>query len=278
MFQQLVQSINDFPPLSDTAQLIHELHRSSPEGIEMKSLVGAIESDPILTANILRLINSPYYGLRTKVSTITRATAMLGVNYVYAITLKYAMSQSIRHESGVLGLSNDQFNNICVLQRSLLLQWYTTINAEIANYLAPLALMMELGKVILEKELRGSSYHGEYMHGLPHSERMEHYEQEFLGATTYMLTSELFGHWNLDPVYVEILASMDTSTDKEEIIRYVQIMHVIRTAVNIREQLTPESIERASEIVSGLGHSADAFAKTAKKLKILNETQFSRIH
>jgi len=278
MFQQIIQAINDFPPLSDTAQLIHQLHRNAPEGIEPENLVNVIESDPVLSANILRLTNSPFYGLKTQVSSAMHATTLLGVNTVYAITLQFAMNQNIKPASGVLGMPSERFNNMCALQRSLLTQWYTSIDAQTAHYLAPLALMMETGKLILENELRQSEYYGEYVSAMPQSDTIEGFEQEFLGETTYALTAELFRHWNLDATYTQILIAMDSGSDDKQITRYAQLLRVIRTAVNMKAQLSPKSIDTASELVQVMGYSAEAFTKMAKKLKIINETHFSRIH
>jgi len=46
-----------------------------------------VESDPALTAKVLRVINSPFYGLRFKISTLSHAIAMLGLPAVRNIAI-----------------------------------------------------------------------------------------------------------------------------------------------------------------------------------------------
>jgi putative nucleotidyltransferase with HDIG domain len=53
----------------------------------MEHLVSLVRMDPALTAYVLRMCNSPYYGLRHKVASLDHAIAVLGVNALVDVVL-----------------------------------------------------------------------------------------------------------------------------------------------------------------------------------------------
>ena len=53
----------------------------------MDQLVKLIRMDPAITAHVLRMCNSPYYGLRHKVASLDHAIAVLGVNALVDVVL-----------------------------------------------------------------------------------------------------------------------------------------------------------------------------------------------
>ncbi len=52
----------------------------------------AISSDPALTARLLRIVNSPFYGLAAKIETVSRALVVLGTQQVHDLALATAVS------------------------------------------------------------------------------------------------------------------------------------------------------------------------------------------
>jgi len=53
-----------------------------------------IGQDPALTARLLRLVNSPYFGLAAKVETVFRAVSMLGTKQVHDLALATSVAHS----------------------------------------------------------------------------------------------------------------------------------------------------------------------------------------
>ncbi len=53
-----------------------------------------ISQDPAITLRLLRLVNSAYFGLRTKVETVDRAVSLLGTDQVHNLVLTTAIAQS----------------------------------------------------------------------------------------------------------------------------------------------------------------------------------------
>jgi HD-like signal output (HDOD) protein len=88
--------IRRMPSLSTTVGKVMEI--CSRTDASPNELNKVISLDPVLTGQVLKLINSAYYSLVNKVTSLTRAITMLGMNTVKNIALSTAI---IRTVSGV---------------------------------------------------------------------------------------------------------------------------------------------------------------------------------
>jgi len=55
-----------------------------------KDIVHTIECDPVMTVKILKVINSAFYGLPQKITSIQRASVHLGLNTIKNLALSIA--------------------------------------------------------------------------------------------------------------------------------------------------------------------------------------------
>lgn len=75
-----------------------------------------ISLDPVLTGQVLMLINSAYYSMSSQISSLTRAIIMLGINTVKNLALSTAILGSVPRRSSSPALSLDAFwtHSLCV--------------------------------------------------------------------------------------------------------------------------------------------------------------------
>ena len=95
------------PSLSTTAAKVLETcnnPKSSPNDLNR-----VISLDPVLAAQVLRLINSAYYSLRQPISSLTRAIIMLGINTVKNLVLSCAILEQLRYKQSFRTLSGEKF-------------------------------------------------------------------------------------------------------------------------------------------------------------------------
>jgi len=277
-YADLVKNIDDMPPLSKVASVIQGLYAQGSGSVDVKKLIRIIEADVMLTANILKTINSPYYGFKSKISSISQAVTLLGTQQMYSLVIHYAILKHIQADTTIYGFNNAQFNEMCILQSSLMMQWYSKINLHDTHILTSLALIMESGKIIVSKELLGSDYREEYRKGFLACEDIPKFEKEFLSATSYFLSALLFKHWNLAPIYHTILINLDreeSEYDEEvDVINreYIKAIDIVRTAINLKEVLTDQSIEKATKKVQEMGHDTQYFESVAQRIRKKYET------
>ncbi len=85
--------IRRMPSLSTTVGKVLEI--CSRTDASPNELNKVISLDPVLTGQVLKLINSAYYSLVNKVTSLTRAITMLGMNTVKNMALSTAIIRSV---------------------------------------------------------------------------------------------------------------------------------------------------------------------------------------
>ena len=81
----LVARINKLPTLPTSYQKLVEVLRSPNSSIE--DVADVISTDPAMTARLLKLVNSAYFGLQKPVADVARAGALLGLDRIMALVL-----------------------------------------------------------------------------------------------------------------------------------------------------------------------------------------------
>ena len=266
--KNIINTIDSLAPLSDAIVNIQKLYTQDTNDLNIDTLVSLIESDALLSVNILKIANSSVYGFSSKISSVSQAVTLFGIMQIYGFIMSYVVSKSIRANTEIFGYSNEKFNDVCNIQSALLLQWYSKIDLETARFLAPLALIMETGKLVIATEVIESSYEDEFRVGYKKSVDIQAYEKEILGKTSYELSSMIFKHWNLEPIYIKVLEKLDADVVANENIKsYVEIMKIIIIAANVKSVLTKESVLKACSQVKGMGLDPNEFANVALKVK-----------
>ncbi len=268
-FEDIVRRIEVLPPLSNVVFEIQDLYNGGEDDVDVKKLIKLIESDATLTADVLKFVNAPKYGFSQKISSVSQAVTLLGTEIIYGTVINNAISKAIKSDPSAYGTTTIQFNDMCHLQSALIFQWYSHVDLRDAQFLTPLALIMEIGKLIIAKEVKESDYAIKFRRGLAETDDIAHYEYELFDTTSYQVSALLFKHWKIDDVFVEILQKIDFEDKKanKKIVHYRDILDIIRTAINIKAILTNDSIEEATVLAKELGFNSDRFRTTAFRLK-----------
>lgn len=95
------------PSLSTTVMKVLEICNNPRTSANDLNRVIAL--DPVLTARVLKLINSAYYSLRSQVTSLTRAIIMLGINTVKNLALSTAVLETMGGASAFKAFDADEF-------------------------------------------------------------------------------------------------------------------------------------------------------------------------
>ena len=82
------------PPLSTVANRI--VRQATEDDPDLTVLARLIELDPALTVAVLRLVNSPFYGLSRQVGTVSAAILVLGMDTVRRVAIASAIAQPLQ--------------------------------------------------------------------------------------------------------------------------------------------------------------------------------------
>ena len=89
VFQNIIKNI---PRLPKCAGVYHRNY--SDDNISVKEVTDSVQEEPALQPFILKMVNSAYYGLPEKISSLHHAILYLGFNNVYQIILENSIKNS----------------------------------------------------------------------------------------------------------------------------------------------------------------------------------------
>ncbi|MDP3284378.1 MAG: HDOD domain-containing protein [Desulfobacterales bacterium] len=148
----IIQKIDSLSPVSATGSKVMEIisnHESS-----LGELVDVIRYDQGLTANLLKICNSAYYGLRTKVESIRQAVAYLGLNKVANVVMMASLSKNLTAAQKGYDLNEGELWKYSV--SSALIVQSLAEKRKLGNIpcLFTSALLKDIGKVILSTHIK----------------------------------------------------------------------------------------------------------------------------
>ena len=109
------------------AVAIRVLELTADPDVKMDELAKEIQFDQGIAAKILRTVNSSFYGLRKRCSSIEHALVMLGLNPVKSLVLGFSLVSSVKGEEG------DEFDYLGYWERGLTTAVASKFAAEMAG-------------------------------------------------------------------------------------------------------------------------------------------------
>jgi len=94
---QLLRKFNDSKTLPHVALRLSKL--LSQEGSRLQEFDALIKMDPVLVTRLLRMVNSPYYGLSEKITSISRAIVFIGMKNLRNIVVIEGLKDLIQEDS-----------------------------------------------------------------------------------------------------------------------------------------------------------------------------------
>jgi len=86
--EKLIAYVEKMPAFPKSVQQV--VHLSSDLNASAKDIVHVIECDPVMTVKILKTINSAFYGLPNKITSVQRAVVHIGLNTIKNLALAVA--------------------------------------------------------------------------------------------------------------------------------------------------------------------------------------------
>jgi len=148
-FALIQKYIERMPSLSTTVTKVLEV--CNTPNTSANDLNRVIALDPVLTGQVLKLINSAYYSLPNQINSLTRAIIMLGINTVKNLALSTAVLGSMGREDSFRSLSMDAFwtHSLCVGVMAKALAGFKGIPGMMQEEFFVAGLLHDLGKIPL---------------------------------------------------------------------------------------------------------------------------------
>lgn len=168
-----IQSLPTLPPVVRKLTTMVE----SPD-VTAKEVGNLISSDQVLSAKVLKLVNSPFYGFPGRISSISHAVILLGFNVIKGVVLSASVFEIM--EKSMVGLWEHSLGSAIIsgaISRELGLHEPEEISTaallhDIGKVLVRVSLSADYDKVAMIVEKRGCSFREAEVEvlGVDHSE------------------------------------------------------------------------------------------------------------
>ena len=106
LFSRLASALESMPAFPGSVHQI--ISMTADINCAPKDLLRVIESDPVMTMKLLKLVNSPFFALSRDIASIKHALVYLGLNTVKNLAISVAVVNSLPRQS-IAGLSMPSF-------------------------------------------------------------------------------------------------------------------------------------------------------------------------
>jgi HD-like signal output (HDOD) protein len=248
--QEKIRACKTLPSLPATALAVLKITSETETGLD--ELAKTVQQDAALCTKLLVAVNSRFYHLEHKVSSITQAVALLGMNAVKTLVLGFSLVSSYRTREG------GGFNHLNFWRRSM---YAATAAREIACRFLPkrseecfiAALLMDLGTLVLD-QLLGAHYSNIYGRAETHGD-LRILETHSLGTTHADVAGLLAEEWKLP-----------------------EILRVPITAHHGPNEVEGLELRHVSEIICLAGWIADIFMTPSAEMIAAVRRQFHELY
>ncbi len=200
MLRRRVDALKSLPTFPESIIRISGVLQDDADGASFGRIAALIETDPVLTARILRLVNSAFYGVSGAIVSVADALVMLGLDIVRGLVLSTAAMDLVEGRRGVRGLWEHSYG-----AASAAVALGQVLGLPRVEEISAAALMHDIGKVVLHSQL-GRDYDAVVEHARTAPTRIRDAELELLGVAHDEIGHWLVTRWRLPPALAEPIA------------------------------------------------------------------------
>jgi diguanylate cyclase (GGDEF)-like protein len=237
--QQALKACRTLP--SVPVVVLEVLELCQDEEICISKVAKVITRDPALSAKVLKVANSPWYGVRAQIKTLDRAVTLLGINATLSLALSFSLVRGLRRSKGA------RFDHQAYWRRSVIAATASQVvgsfvRAASRDELFLGGLLQDIGMLVLNEAMPRiygplvASANGD------HAMQVE-LERKELGADHAQVGTWLLARWNLpDNLQAAVAGSHDSAGDR----RYELFAKAVAAGSRIAEIWTNPNTAGAS--------------------------------
>ena len=261
MNEKILNQIKSLPPLPKTVIEVQRITNDPNSSI--KDLVNVIKDDPMLTANLLKAANSPLYGFTRQIKSVDQAIALFGMTTIKGFVISFAIRNSMKFDLSAYGIDENTFHDISIERNSLAFNWYRK-KREKLDIISTDSFLIDLGAVIISLVLNSEGKAEEFRKRL-NKENRESLEKEFIEATTYEITAEIFKHWHFGEDLIEAIEYINTPQSAPTYKEEAAALNVIKTVYNLLG-FSEEDVKKGIELAKKYNLDVDELISVLEKL------------
>jgi len=221
--RKLLRGITDLPTLPSSIVAVDEM-LSNPNS-SANQIGQVISHDPALTAKMLRIVNSAFYGFASKINTITHAIVILGDRSIRKILLTNYVFESFNADSDKIAFNRTDFWNHAIgcAAACKVIDKITGMKRREEAFIT--GILHDIGKIVMDQ-----FRHEQFLEILAVIETqqisMREAELQVLGVDHSCLGRLLLEQWGLTPAIINSVGFHHNPMAAGEYAKQAAIVHV----------------------------------------------------
>ncbi len=200
--KDLISQLGKLPSLPSTYSKLQKA-MALPD-VEIKELAEIIAKDIAMTAKVLQLVNSSFFGMYTKVDSAARAVALLGLDTIKVLVLSLELFSKIKAPEQVAQIDQLWSHSLMVGKLAKAIAVSQTDSKEMISDTFLAGTLHDLGKLILLSSLP-DQYRQVIDMAVERNITMPEAEQSIFGATQSSVGAYLVGLWGFSNPIIEAI-------------------------------------------------------------------------
>jgi len=200
--EKIIREIDRLKPVSYVGDKIMDIV-SNPDS-SLSELVDIVEYDQGMTANLLRICNSAYFGLAKEITSVKQAVAFLGLDKVASLIMMGNSAENFREAQEGYDLTEGELWRYSVSSALMAQDLAEKRHLNNVSLVFTAALLKDIGKVILNTYVKGSFEainKAVQDNGLTFLDA----EKEVIGIDHAEIGARVAEQWNFSPAMVNII-------------------------------------------------------------------------
>ena len=217
MNELLVDSVDNLPALPQTIISLQEYIAKAGSDVDINQVAQIISADPLITARLLQLANSPFYSFKSKITTLQQVVSLLGIANVKNIIMADSLNNNFKVDVSPYGINTDDFLQKRNEESQFISSWLLDEEKRLAYTLVPCAMLLRLGMMIFSNFLIQNKKDKDFLGALKkyNFSNLSLVEEEFLGVDHISFLGFLFSKWNFDEELIETICFVNTPHSAE---------------------------------------------------------------
>jgi putative nucleotidyltransferase with HDIG domain len=203
--EKLIVLVEKMPAFPKSVQQVVQL--TSDINASAKDIVRVIECDPVMTVKILKAINSSFYGLPQKVTSVQRAVVHIGLNTIKNIALGVAAMGMLNPDNKAhFNTSNFLLHSLTTAAISKMLAERIGLSSTVCSDCFVAGLLHDFGKVVFA-EFMPAEFKLALEKSKEHRLPLHQTELEFIGLNHSQAGKMLAEKWELSDLLIDAIAN-----------------------------------------------------------------------
>lgn len=210
---ELLEEIEGLEPMPAVVQKIMEKVKDPQCG--MSELADLILFDPMLTATVLKSVNSAFYALQRKIDSVQEAITVLGINQVVDIVILKSGARNFKPEQKGYGLYEGALWKSAVVSAVIARELAQRLNAPNVHLIFTVALIKDIGKMVLDRFVAGAI---DKIQALVHEKgySFREAEKKIIGVDHAEIGAYLANKWGFSPEMASIIRNHHLNNHRQE--------------------------------------------------------------